>query len=192
MKKQEKTSKQWKDIVQKCKDIFLKKHKDYGSSWRILRLLSLTDQIYIKAQRLRSIEEKGEQKVADSIDGEYIGMINYCIMALIQINNSELEIDLKANEAEKLYDAQAKKFHDLLMAKNHDYGEAWRNMRITSFTDLILQKIARIKQIEDNDGKTVISEGIGAGYQDILNYSVFALIKLDDRVLNIIKKYDPD
>lgn len=190
MEQQTKTSTQWKDIVQKCKDLFMKKHKDYGSSWRILRLTSLTDQIYIKAQRLRSIEEKGEQKIADSIDGEYIGMINYCIMGLIQINNSKLAMALKTGEAEKLYDEQSKKVHDLLMAKNHDYGEAWRHMRISSFTDLILQKIARVKQIEDNNGETIASEGLEGSYQDILNYSVFALIKLKEQISETTHDYN--
>lgn len=170
----------------------MKKHKDYGSSWRILRLQSLTDQIYIKAQRLRSIEDKKEQKVADSIDGEYVGIINYCIMALVQIDNSELEIDLKTNETIQLYEEQANNVHNLLMAKNHDYGEAWRNMRISSFTDLILMKLVRIKRIEDNKGKTIASEGVEGSYQDILNYSVFALIKLNEEATYLERTYEMD
>ncbi len=173
------TTQQYDAAIKICKDIFLKKMKDYGTAWRILRTTSLTDQIFIKAQRIRSIEQKGDQKVADDIKGEYIGIINYCAIALIQIElendpRTELPYDETASLYEK-YIAQTKK---LMEDKNHDYGEAWRDMRVSSLTDLILMKILRVKQIEDNKGKTIISEGIDANYMDMINYSVFALIKL--------------
>jgi hypothetical protein len=173
-----KTKEQWWDVInKKCLPLFTKKHEDYGSSWRILRLPSLTDQIFIKAQRIRTIQDLKYQKVSDGIDGEYIGIINYCIMALMQITNPRPEIELQKEEAIKLYVESAEGVYDLLEAKNHDYGEAWRSMRETSFTDLILMKLHRIKSIEDHEGKTQVSEGVGAGYQDIINYSIFALIK---------------
>ena len=172
-----KTVDEWWDIINtKCLPVFGKKHQDYGSSWMILRLPSLTDQIFIKAKRIRTIQELGEQKVADNIDSEYLGMINYCIMALIQIANPGLPTNLDKDQALALYQKEAEKVFALFEAKNHDYGEAWRDMRETSFTDLILTKLVRIKQIETNKGKTLISEGVDAGYQDIINYSIFALI----------------
>jgi uncharacterized membrane protein len=150
---------------------------DYGSAWRILRLPSLTDQIFIKAQRIKSLQENDIQKVDEDDIGEFIGIINYCVMALIQL---ELGVakkpDLSSKEAVEMYDSKIKLTKELMENKNHDYGEAWRDMRVSSITDLILQKILRIKQIEDNKGKTIVSEGIGANYQDMLNYSVFALI----------------
>lgn len=167
-------------IMAQCRELFEKKTRDYGTAWRILRTSSLTDQIYIKAARIRSIEEKGVQKVADDISGEYVGMINYCIMALIQMElpaNAPQELGLEA--ALKAYDTQRDLTRSLLLDKNHDYGEAWRDMRVSSFTDLILMKLLRIKQIEDNAGKTLVSEGADAGFRDIINYSVFALIKTD-------------
>jgi hypothetical protein len=142
-----------------------------------MRFPSITDQIFIKASRIRTIQELKVQKVDDGIDGEYIGMINYCMMALIKISNPDLNSNVDKNDVVELYNREAKKVSDLLEAKNHDYGEAWRQMREMSFTDLILMKLLRIKQIEDNDGKTSVSEGVEAGYQDIINYSVFALIK---------------
>jgi len=151
---------------------------DYGSAWRILRLKSLTDQIFIKAQRIRSIEDKGAQKVADSIEGEFIGILNYSIMALIQLKLGVAEQpDMDTATALSAFDEQTAETKQLMMAKNHDYGEAWRDMRISSYTDLILQKLLRIKQIEDNAGKTLVSEGLEANYQDMINYAVFALIK---------------
>lgn len=163
-----------------CRELFEKKTRDYGTAWRILRTPSLTDQIYIKAARIRSIEDKGVQKVADDIRGEYVGMINYCIMALIQLEMPEnAPSDLALEEALKAYDQQRDLTRSLLLDKNHDYGEAWRDMRVCSFTDLILMKLLRIKQIEDNAGKTLVSEGVDAGYRDIINYSVFALIKTE-------------
>ena len=142
---------------------------------------SLTDQIFIKAQRIRSIENKGTQKVADSIEGEFIGILNYSIMALIQLERGIAEQpDLTTEEAVQLYADQAQRTKDLMMAKNHDYGEAWRDMRVSSFTDLIIQKLLRVKQIEDNAGKTLVSEGLEANYQDMINYAVFALIKMGE------------
>ncbi len=170
---------QYDSIIKKCEDIFAKKLKDYGTAWRILRISSLTDQIFIKAQRIRSIDQKGTQKIMEDINNEYIGIINYSIIGLIQL---ELGISEKAEELSfsttmglfAQYSNQAK---DLMSNKNHDYGEAWRDMRISSLTDLILQKILRVKQIEDNQGETLISEGIDANYLDMINYSVFALIK---------------
>jgi hypothetical protein len=161
-----------------CKALFDKKNKDYGTSWRILRLPSLTDQIFIKAQRIRSIQEKGQQKIQDGIEGEFIGIINYCIIALIQksLENSQQQ-EFSAEEIGIFYDQQVDATLELLLNKNHDYGEAWRDMRIESMTDLILMKIFRTKQIEDNLGITLVSEGVEANYQDMLNYAVFCLIK---------------
>jgi hypothetical protein len=155
--------------------------KDYGTAWRNLRPTSLTDQIFIKAQRIKSIEEKGTQKIGDDIKGEYIGIINYCIIALIQLelaNDSRMELPYE--EVEKLYDKYVAATKKLMENKNHDYGEAWRDMRLSSLTDLILMKIFRVKQIEDNKGQTIISEGVDANYMDMFNYSVFALIKLSE------------
>src|ERR671910_2012265 len=175
----EKTAAEYKEVIATCKTLFEKKTRDYGTAWRILRLPSITDQIYIKAQRIRSIQEKGTQKVNDPIRDEFVGIINYCLMALIQIKlQSSINIDMKVQEVEPLYDQAAYETFELLQNKNHDYGEAWRDMRITSITDIILMKLLRVKQIEDNAGKTLVSEGIEANYQDMINYSVFALIKL--------------
>lgn len=173
------TSQQYDLAVSLCKDIFLKKMKDYGTAWRNLRLTSLTDQIFIKAQRIKSIEEKGKQKVDDDIKGEYVGIINYCLIALIQLElANDNRVDLPYDEVAELYTKYAQQTKGLMENKNHDYGEAWRDMRISSLTDLILMKIFRVKQIEDNQGKTIISEGVDANYMDMINYSVFALIKL--------------
>jgi len=159
----------------------MKKAQDYGTAWRILRTSSLTDQIFIKANRIRSIEEKGVSKVNDPIDLEYIGIINYCIMALIQLElGSDEELEMDIERVEKLYDGKFQMAQQLMTEKNHDYGEAWRDMRVSSMTDLILMKILRIKQIEENDGKTIISEGLDANYTDMINYAVFALIKLEE------------
>jgi hypothetical protein len=166
-------------VIQNCKSLFEKKTRDYGTAWRILRLPSITDQIFIKAQRIRSIQEKGIQKVEDPIRDEFIGIINYCLIALIQIRlEGTSDLDLKFEMLEPLYDEAAKETFDLLQQKNHDYGEAWREMRVTSITDIILMKLLRVKQIEDNQGKTLVSEGVKANYQDMINYAVFALIKL--------------
>jgi len=177
----EKTISQYNVVVEWAKDIFMKKAKDYGTAWRILRTTSLTDQIFIKANRIRSIEEKGVSKVNDPIDLEYIGIINYCIMALIQLElGSDEDIEMAIDKVEKLYDSKFQMAQQLMTEKNHDYGEAWRDMRVSSMTDLILMKILRIKQIEENDGKTIISEGLDANYTDMINYAVFALIKLEE------------
>lgn len=176
------TSSQYDQASRQCKDIFLKKMKDYGTAWRNLRLASLTDQIFIKAQRIKSIEEKGTQKVQDDIRGEYIGIINYCLIALIQSElKDDQRMELPAGEVEKLYDKHLSQTKKLMEDKNHDYGEAWREMRVSSLTDLILMKIFRVKQIEDNEGQTIISEGVEANYMDMINYSVFALIRLSEQ-----------
>ena len=177
----EKTKIQYQDAVAKCKSIFMKKTKDYGTAWRILRTSSLTDQLFIKASRIRSIEEKGEQKINEGVDSEYIGLVNYSVMALIQLAMpKDAQLELSATETETLYDKYVQDTFELMQAKNHDYGEAWRDMRVSSLTDLILMKLLRVKQIEDNEGKTLISEGLDANYQDIMNYSIFALIKLEE------------
>lgn len=178
-----KTLDQYQEQLARCRDIFVKKTKDYGTAWRILRPASLTDQLFIKAKRIRSIEEKGEQRIEEGVGSEYIGLINYSIMALIQLELDEsagLELELK--EVTALYDQYAQATFELMKAKNHDYGEAWRDMRRSSLTDLILMKILRTKQIEDNNGQTLISEGLDANYQDMINYAVFALIKISEEV----------
>ena len=175
------TLKQYDKAIGKCKDIFVKKTKDYGTAWRILRPSSLTDQLFIKASRIRSIEELDEQKIEEAVDSEYIGLINYSALACIQLNLSEEDsYELELEEAIQLYDEQIGIARQLMMDKNHDYGEAWRDMRRESLTDLILMKLLRVKQIEDNKGKTIISEGLDANYLDIINYAVFALIKIDE------------
>jgi hypothetical protein len=155
--------------------------KDYGSAWRILRISSLTDQIFIKAQRIRSIEQKGEQKIPEDISNEFVGIVNYAVIGLIQLDLgvSELAEEMGYNEVMNIFNKQVDIAKELMIAKNHDYGEAWRDMRVSSLTDLILQKIFRVKQIEDNHGATLISEGVDANYLDMLNYAVFALIKLE-------------
>lgn len=173
------TSEQYQHIVQGCREIFLKKTIDYGTSWRIARASSLTDQIFIKANRIRTIQETGENKVGESIEGEFGAMVNYCIMAIIQIrSNDGFGLELSEQEALKLYNQVAQEAFELMERKNHDYGEAWRDMRVSSLTDMILIKLLRIKQIEDNGGQTIASEGIESNYFDILNYSIFALIHL--------------
>ncbi|UBM61257.1 DUF1599 domain-containing protein [Candidatus Sulfidibacterium hydrothermale] len=174
-----KTAQQFETIMQQCVDVFEKKMKDYGSAWRILRTSSLTDQIYIKAKRIRSIQLKGEQKIKEGIVPEFIGIVNYSVMALIQLEKGVADSpDLDEETARKLFRKYLEKARDLMLNKNHDYGEAWRNMRISSLTDIILMKLLRIKQIENNEGKTMVSEGLDANYYDIINYSVFALIKI--------------
>lgn len=174
------TNEEFKLSLERCREIFAKKTKDYGTAWRILRPSSLTDQLFIKAKRIRSIQEKGTQKIEDAIDLDFVGLINYSIMALIQLElPSDMEdLELDPELAISHYDKQKTVAFDLMMDKNHDYGEAWRDMRVSSITDLILMKLLRIKQIEDNEGKTLISEGLDANYLDIINYSVFALILL--------------
>jgi len=171
---------EYKEVIRACKEVFVKKTKDYGTAWRILRLPSITDQIFIKAQRIRSIQEKGLQKVDDDIKSEFIGIVNYCIIAMIQIDLSDSrEENIPIDQLIPLYDESVNDTIKLLENKNHDYDEAWKEMRISSITDIILMKIFRVKQIEDNKGKTLISEGIKANYQDMMNYSVFCLIKLN-------------
>ena len=176
------TSIQYDEVTSICKDLFIKKMSDYGSAWRILRLTSLTDQIFIKAQRIRGLQTNKERKVDEGQASEFIGIINYSIMSLIQIEKGVVDSpDLNLEQATKLYDYHLSITKSLMENKNHDYGEAWRDMRVSSLTDLIMQKILRIKQIEDNKGKTLVSEGIDANYQDMINYSVFALIHLQHK-----------
>jgi hypothetical protein len=177
-----KTAKQFDEVIGGCRDLFTKKTHDYGTAWRILRTPSLTDQIFIKAQRIRTLEEKGTSRVGEGIHDEFVGIINYAVMALIQMQlNSDESLELGTERAASLYDAQVAQTKSLMLDKNHDYGEAWRDMRVSSFTDLILMKLLRIKQIEDNSGVTLVSEGIDSGYRDILNYAVFALIQLKEQ-----------
>ena len=178
---QNNTSEQYDNVINKCRSLFKKKMADYGSAWRILRLPSLTDQIFIKAQRIRGLQQNDVQKIAEDQNSEFIGIINYCTMALIQLEKGVAEQpDLSLDEALKFYNQKIELTKKLMMDKNHDYGEAWRDMRVSSLTDLILQKLLRVKQIEDNSGKTVVSEGIDANYQDIINYAVFSLIHLEN------------
>lgn len=165
------------EILIECRKVFVNKMKDYGTAWRILRAPSLTDQIFIKARRIRSITEKKIQLVDEDIGGEFIGVINYALMALIQLE-SDVDKKLTNDEILGLYDKYVKQTRELLLRKNHDYGEAWQDMRLGSFVDIILMKLLRVKQIEDNQGLTLVSEGIDANYYDIINYSVFALIVL--------------
>lgn len=174
------TIEQFDEQMAVCRELFEQKAQDYGTSWRILRPSSLTDQLYIKAKRIRSIEEKGEQRVADSVKGDYMGLINYSIMALLQLTLPiDSELEMPVGQLLSLYDAQVARSRELLLAKNHDYGEAWRDMRISSITDLILQKLLRVRQIENQGGQTLVSEGLDANYLDIINYAIFALIKLE-------------
>ncbi len=174
---EEQTVGEYKQVIKACKDIFLKKTQDYGTAWRILRLSSITDQIFIKAQRIRSIQMKGKQMVDDDISGEFIGIINYCVIALIQMDLSDSDpLEMDVETLEPLYDKHVNETMALLVNKNHDYGEAWRDMRVSSMTDIVLMKLLRVKQIEDNQGKTIISEGIDANYQDMINYAVFCMI----------------
>jgi len=175
------TSKQYDAVVTTCRNLFINKMKDYGSAWRILRLPSLTDQIFIKAQRIRKLQENGVRKVDEDEKSEFIGIINYSIMALIQLEKGVVaQPDLGVEEAADLYDENIAETKALMMNKNHDYGEAWRDMRVSSLTDLIIQKLLRVKQIEDNKGQTLVSEGIDANYQDMINYSIFAMILMSE------------
>ena len=171
------TVSQFSEVKRICRDIFVKKLQDYGTSWRVMRPSSLTDQILIKACRIRSIEEKGHHAVAEGILPEFIGIVNYCAIALIQLQLGTGE-SIPADEAERLYEEKVEETTGLMMAKNHDYDEAWRMMRVSSFTDIILQKLMRTKEIESHDGHTLISEGVAANYMDMMNYALFALIKL--------------
>jgi len=174
------TSNQYDNVVEQCRNLFTKKMSDYGSAWRILRLPSLTDQIFIKAQRIRQLQENEIRKVDEGEKSEFIGIINYSLMALIQLELGIVENpDLSTEEAIELYNKHMNITKELMENKNHDYGEAWRDMRVSSLTDLIIQKLLRVKQIEDNKGKTLVSEGIDANYQDMINYAVFAMIHLN-------------
>ncbi|MDO9138563.1 MAG: DUF1599 domain-containing protein [Lutibacter sp.] len=175
------TSKQYDAVIEKCRSLYINKLKDYGCAWRILRLPSLTDQIFIKAQRNRQLQENMTRKVEEGEVSEFMGIVNYSVMALIQLEKGVAEQpDLAAEEAIRLYDKHVAITKSLMEDKNHDYGEAWRDMRVSSLCDLILQKLLRVKQIEDNKGKTIVSEGIDANYQDMINYAVFALIHLKE------------
>ncbi len=175
------TDKQYDTAVQICRDLFKKKMQDYGCAWRILRVSSLTDQIFIKAQRIRTLQQTKTQLVDESQFSEFIGIVNYCVMALIQIKKGvAAQPDMSQEEVMSHYNTQIGIAKSLMQNKNHDYGEAWRDMRLSSLTDLILQKLLRVKQIEDNNGQTLVSEGLAANYQDIINYAIFALIHLED------------
>ncbi|MBQ6062727.1 MAG: DUF1599 domain-containing protein [Prevotella sp.] len=175
------TEQQFKDVIQECRSLFEKKLHDYGASWRILRTSSLTDQLFIKAKRIRSLEIKKEAMVDEGIRPEFIGLINYGIVGLIQLEKGFVdEVDTTPEEALALYDQHAHDALELMFKKNHDYDEAWRGMRVTSYTDLILTKIQRIKEMEDLQGATLVSEGIDANYMDIINYAVFGVIKLSE------------
>lgn len=177
----EKTLNQYDSIAHHCRELFVNKTKDYGTAWRILRPSSLTDQLLIKARRIRQIEESGAQLVADKIEDEYIGLVNYSILAIIQLGlPTDAAMELPPQYATELYDKTLGETRALMIRKNTDYGEVWRDMRLSSLTDLILMKLLRVKQIEDNAGKTLVSEGLTANYQDIINYSIFALIKMQD------------
>ena len=178
----QKTKDQYMEQIAICKDVFVKKNKDYGTAWRILRSSSITDQIFIKAQRIKSIEQAGKSKVDEGIENEFVGIINYCIIALINLELTEQD-ELKTEQLIIKYNQQVDSTLSLMLNKNHDYGEAWRSMRVSTFTDLILMKILRTKQIEDNQGKTIISEGIDANYQDMMNYAIFALIRISEQTI---------
>jgi hypothetical protein len=176
---QTQTQQEYDQVIEQCRALFLAKTHDYGTAWRILRLPSVTDQLYIKAQRIRSIQEKGTQLVADGVNEEFVAIVNYCVIALMQLHlPADAPQDLPPTEVAAAYDREIQANRDLLFAKNHDYGEAWRQMRVPSITDIILMKLHRTKQIEDLGGKTYVSEGVEANYRDMLNYAVFALIKM--------------
>jgi hypothetical protein len=181
-----KTDRQFEQAMTACREVFINKMKDYGNSWRILRTTSLTDQIYIKANRIRTIEQKGEKRVDEGIRPEFIGIVNYSVMALIQLESGgENASEQPENLALELYQRHLLSARDLMLNKNHDYDEAWRNMRVSSLTDIILMKLNRIKQIEDHAGETFVSEGVDANYRDIINYALFALIKIDESVTRL-------
>lgn len=175
------TLEQYDQEARKCRDLFTKKMLDYGTAWRILRLSSLADQLFIKAKRIRTLEETGEAKVADPVISEYVGIVNYSIMALIQLDLGTSEQDMQPDEVGERYDFHLQNAKNLMIAKNHDYGEAWRLMQLTSLTDLILMKILRVKQILQNEGQTLVSEGLDANFMDMINYALFALIKLEEK-----------
>jgi hypothetical protein len=176
-----KTIQQYNGAIEQCRSIFISKTKDYGTSWRVLRTISVVDQLFIKAKRIRTLQEKKEQKIGDDISSEFKGIINYAIIGLIQLEKKHEDIEeLSIEQARELYDEKVSRARDLMMDKNHDYGEAWRDMSQESYVDLILSKLLRIKQILGNDGKTLVSEGIDANYYDIINYASFALIQIGE------------
>lgn len=178
-----KTTEQYRKVITNCRSIFEKKGKDYGTAWRIMRVSSMTDQLFIKAQRIRTIQDTGVNKVGEDISGEFVAIVNYCVMGLIQLElGADDKEEMPLEQALKMYDIKTLESLELMKNKNHDYGEAWRDMRISSLTDLIMMKILRTKQIEDNNGKTLISEGVDANYLDMLNYAVFALILIDENL----------
>jgi hypothetical protein len=175
------TIQQYNEVIQQCQDIFSKKTKDYGTAWRVLRTISIVDQIYIKAQRIRTIQEKGTQRIGDDITSEFIGILNYAVIGLIQLELTDQDPEeLDVDKTIELYEANITIAKELMLNKNHDYGEAWRSMSQESFADLILMKLQRIRQILANKGKTLISEGIDANYHDIINYAAFALILINE------------
>ena len=177
----DKTEKEYSEIIQQCRNLFEHKSSDYGTAWRILRLSSITDQIFIKANRIRSVQEKGVNRVGEDLQNEFVGIINYSLIALIQIElGNDERMEIPVDELLVLYDKYADQTRALLEDKNHDYGEAWRDMRVSSITDIILMKLLRVKQIEDNAGQTQVSEGIDANYMDMINYAVFALILITE------------
>ena len=176
------TNQQFEQVIATCRDLFAKKLKDYGAAWRIMRPSSLTDQIFIKANRIRSLQTKAERLVNEGVEPEFIGIINYSAMAIIQLRLGVVDKpDLEPEKAAELYSGVLQEAYDLMQCKNHDYDEAWRSMRVSSMTDLILMKLLRIKEIEDHDGKTIISEGLDANYFDIINYAVFCMILLSEQ-----------
>jgi hypothetical protein len=177
-----KTEQEYDAAAGKCRALFEKKNRDYGNSWRILRPASLTDQIFIKAQRVRTLEEKKNSKVGEGVEPEYIGIINYCLIALIQLKLGSTAEHAGPDELLRAYDQELETTRNLMMAKNHDYGEAWRDMRIETYTDMILMKVLRIREIENHNGETLVSEGIDANYRDMINYAIFALIRLNEKV----------
>lgn len=175
------TDSQYNEAIQSCKDIFIRKTHDYGTSWRVLRTISIVDQIFIKAQRIRTIQQKGVNRVGEDVTGEFKGIVNYGVIGLIQLELGEISVeDLPAEKVSAMYDEKISIVKNVMQDKNHDYGEAWRDMSQESFVDLILMKLMRIRQILSNDGKTLISEGIDSNYTDIINYAVFALILIDE------------
>jgi len=176
-----KTSAQYDSIITTCRQVFEKKNLDYGTSWRIMRLSSIIDQIYIKAARIRTIEEKGSMKIDEGIGSEFMGIVNYCIMGMIQMElKDESEIELEAKQVLTMYDKYVHETKNLMEQKNHDYGEAWRDMLLSTYTDMLLMRIHRIRQIMDNKGKTIASEGIASNLMDMINYSLFALIRMSE------------
>ena len=182
---QKNTNDQYDLVIENCKDIFLKKTNDYGTAWRVLRTISVTDQIFIKAQRIRTIQEKKQQKIGDDITAEFIGILNYAVIGLIQMELLEdAPEELSVEEVSHLYNEKINTARDLMQEKNHDYGEAWREMNQESLTDLILMKLQRMRQIISNEGKTIMSEGLDANYTDIINYAAFALILIGEKNFN--------